>query len=121
MKNSVVLICFLLALCVSSCTDPDDLMNPANLSGTTWKSFGETKEVYSLIKFISKSEIEGWHKAIDADEALAWTGTYSVKRDQLKFDITTVDKTAYFSEVVTMTGDSITFSNRIYVKLEDKR
>ena len=62
-----------------------------------------------------------FRSVIDSDEALTWTGTYSVKRDQLKFDIATVDKTAYFSEVVTMTGDSITFSNRIYVKLEDKR
>lgn len=116
MKSSITLVCFLLAICVSSCSDPNDLMNPANLSGTTWKSSGETEEVYKLIKFTSKSAIEGWNKAIDTEEKLDWTGTYSVKNDQLMFNISTVDKTAYYSTVVTINVDTLTFSNRAYVK-----
>ena len=116
MKNLVTLICFLLAISVSSCSDPNDSMNPANLSGTIWKNSGETEEVYKLIIFTSKSAIEGWNKAIDTEEELAWTGTYSVKKDQLTFNISTVDKTAYFSAVVTMNVDTLTFSNSVYIK-----
>ncbi len=116
MKSSVILVCFLIAMCVWSCSDPNDLMSPANLSGTIWKSSGESQMVYKLIKFTSKSNIEGWNKTIDADEELEWTGTYTVKKNQMTFNITTVDQTAYFSAIVTMTADTITFVNSAYVK-----
>lgn len=120
MKKLLFITLTLMVFLLSSCKKNEDFTNPANLTGTSWKSdnMGTTSAPdYMMLKFISKTTVEVWFKSYgDATFTMDSSGIYTISGNSITIDIGDGHPTTGGIDGNTMTfvenGETIKFTKQ---------
>ncbi|MCX6247266.1 MAG: hypothetical protein NTW10_06005 [Bacteroidetes bacterium] len=97
MKKIVFLAIAITAIMFTSCkkTENDgspvsvDYTKPANISGTTWKTFSPSADPsmeWAALIFKSTAAVEGWSKYKTLNATKDWTGTFAIVNANITFN-----------------------------------
>ncbi len=111
MKKLIFITLAIITIFSISCTE--DFTDPKVLSGTIWRcstfsddDWMKNEYEYVEMRFISKTEIEGWAKWIDGDLSKSGSTTYTISGNTITF----ASESSNITETGTIEKDKMTIN-----------